>query len=480
MPGIFLRGDPVNISQSNRNLLIAGIAVAVAVMAFIADPARMAKPGLYQYVRRAEKYIEEKKFDRAIRYLYRAFDTAPESEALKLELVRGYLEYAAYLFSRGDVAGAIRKTAYAYEVMPESVPVVNNLAYYISVRGVQKSVEGDSPSAGEDIKIALMLAETSEKTRKNIANYFFNRALDAMDRKDRTTLSMCLDASYELDPRPETLFLSGLSFYEQRNLEKALSIWNEALSMRPEDDRVREKIERVEKEISLGHKRSGHTFFDLEIILYLDHKIDWQDLEIHLAEVYSTVGQDLGYYPHEGTGIIMYDEKDFRDIFQKDGMLRGFYDGNIRIAVSGPWQDALKTGILAHEYTHAVLSALTENRCPIWLHEGIAVYQQARYMDISLGELADKVRRGEVLSISGIDGYFSRTDDHTLVSLAYQGAYSAVIFIIDEWGWSGLRRLLAGIREQGHFANALDEKFYISVPTFERMWNDFLRKKFAS
>ncbi|MFA6636207.1 MAG: hypothetical protein WCV56_03745 [Candidatus Omnitrophota bacterium] len=463
--------------DSRKNSVIVGLAVAAALAAVFVNTAPRAKSGLYEHIRKAERYFEDEKYDRGIYYLHKAYEKASDSELIGEELAKGYLRYARYLSSRGEIDLAIEKAAMAYEMIPSSLPVMNDLAYYLSVRAVERSFRGDLSSAREDLDIASMLASGSKTIKTNISNYLFNRSIDARDRKDISTLLLVLKTSYTLKPRFETMVFLGSVFYDIHELEKSLFYLNKALSLRPEDESVKESIERAEKEILIKDKEKVLKTPDFEVIMYGEHGFDTDLLEEHLLEVYDGVGRDLDYYPPPGTKIIIYDEKDFRDIFLKQGTVLGIFDGNIRIALKGGPLDMLATGVIAHEYTHALLSAITENKCPIWLHEGIAVYEQSKYFPIEFGNLQNALKKGVRLSLSDVEETFENMRDPVSLALAYESAHSAVLFILDEWGWPALREIIQGLKEYGHFANAFDEVFYISVPVFEDMWNIFVREK---
>lgn len=465
------------IFDSKKNLFLTGCALAAAVAAFFINIAPETKTGLYENVRKAERYIKEKKYDRGIYYLEMAYKAAPGSRQIGEELARGYLEFARHLNSLGEINAAVEKAAAAYEISPSNLPVINDLAYYLSVRAAEKAFAGRMDSAVEDLEIAGKLAGGHGVIKTNIANYLINRAIDARDSNDIPSLMLFLKTSYTLRPRFETLVFLGVAFYDSRELEKAIFYWEKALALKPDDRDVQLKIEKAEKEVMMTGREKVMSTTDFEVILYGENNFDREVLEMHLIDVYKNVGKDLNYYPPPGTRIIIYGETDFRDIFQKEGIIRGFYDGNIRIALPGDPSEILMTGVLAHEYTHAAISIITENKCPVWLHEGIAVYEQSKYAEIKLRAIEGVYNKNVGLSISEIERSFGQTEDRGGLALAYEGAYTAVLFILEEWGWVGLRSLLDGIREDGHFVNAFDEKFYITVPEFEERWNDFVRKR---
>ncbi len=468
----------MTVLDSRRNFLIAGVTVAAAVASFFVQLGPAAKPGLYEHIREGEKHIKAGRYEKGLFCLHKAYEEAPESVAIGERLAEGYLEYARHLKSEGQLELAIEKAATAYEMTPLSLPVINDLSYYLSVRAAERAFQGDFQSAGEDLEIVSILADGSGFVRTNAANYLFNQAINARDIKNTEALMFCLEASYNLRPSFETIVFLGMSFYDEGDLDQAALYWKEALAIKPESEEVRRNLEKTEKEMSLAGKMETFSTPDFDIVVYGAEIGDEELFENTLQEIYKNTGDSLGYFPRPGTRIVIYEEKDFREVFQKSGIIRGFYDGSIRIALPEDASGASQKVILAHEYAHAAVSALTENRSPVWLHEGVALYEQSRYLEPGTARLKEAVKNGQLFTLSEVEGSFGSEEDYDSLALAYEAAYSAVLFILDEWGIGGLKELLEGIREAGHFANAFDERFYTSLTEFEKMWNDFLKKRY--
>ncbi|MEI6863653.1 MAG: hypothetical protein WCK38_04550, partial [Candidatus Omnitrophota bacterium] len=55
----------------------------------------------------------------------------------------------------------------------------------------------------------------------------------------------------------------------------------------------------------------------------------------------------------------------------------------------------------------------------------------------------------------------------------YALAYSAVRFIINTWGMSGISGILDRVKSGKHFTNAIDEEFLISEKDFEKRWKNY-------
>ena len=461
-----------------ENLLIALVLVGLATFVYYAYFLGDKQVGIYEHIRKAEEYFEKGKYGKALIVLHRAYEDLPKSEKMKNILIDGYVKYARHLNAQRDIDMAIDYMDMAYEMAPKSTLVVNELAYLYGKKSIELSEQKDYVLAIRTMQKATDLAVKSKNIRRNIANVLYNGAIDAYNAHDGTTVLLCLNNSYMLWPRFETLQFLGQYFYNDLDLDKALFYWEKALSVRPDDSDLEANIEKVKREIVARKNMHKVETPHFNIQFYGDYNVDIGILRGTLDKIYREVGEDLEYYPPTGTNIVCYTEKDFRDIFGKSGIIRGFYDGSIRIILTVDADKRYFPMLIAHEYTHAIVSIITDNKCPIWLHEGVSLTEQSRYTSASLDNVKAAVREGKKLTIKQLEDGFSQIDHQEIVGLSYEGAYTAVSFILDKWGWSGLRDLLKAIKREGHFTNALDEEFFISVPAFEEMWNEYLEKKY--
>ncbi|MBU1038372.1 MAG: hypothetical protein KJ994_04910, partial [Candidatus Omnitrophica bacterium] len=83
------------------------------------------------------------------------------------------------------------------------------------------------------------------------------------------------------------------------------------------------------------------------------------------------------------------------------------------------------------------------------------------------------------ISIQTIDRIFNDpgTNPNKLV-VAYILAYTAIEFIVDNWGLKGLHGVLDAIALGRHAVNAMDDEFLLSEKDFDRRWSDFVGSKY--
>jgi len=433
--------------------------------------------GIYEYVRKGFRYMDEKKFDKGLKILLAAHQKLPNSTGIKKQLVMGYIKYAVHLEREGKLGPAIKILEEAFTINGENQQLLTSLSYLYAKDGVYKMREGHLGEGRQDLEKAISLAMGSKAIRRKLSNYLYREAVNAYGQKDHNTSVLCLDSSYILWSSFDVLYMLGMLYYRESNPETAFFYWQKAAKINPKNEDLKSFLLVVSKELRLKDKMIEIETPHFDIKLYKEYDIDIDRLKDILSEVFINVGKDLNLYPTSKTQIIIYSDSDFKDIFKQPHIVRAFYDGSIRMPVVTDVKNPLFKAIIAHEYTHAVVSILTENKCAVWLNEGLACYEQSRYTLLALDHLKNFLKKDEMLSINKIIEGFSSDTNIEKTLLSYEMAFSAVDFMIDKWGWVGMRRFLKKIKEGRHYINAIDEEFLLSLKTFEEMWTNYAKKK---
>jgi hypothetical protein len=160
------------------------------------------------------------------------------------------------------------------------------------------------------------------------------------------------------------------------------------------------------------------------------------------------IGQALGAYPSDVIVVVLYTQKQFRDITRAPEWSSGVYDGRIRIPVAGAAGDPeLFERVLVHELTHAMITSLAPRGVPTWLHEGLAQYFEGADVRASRRRLQAHGRR---LPLDQLEGSFTGlTPAGALV--AYDESLVAVHTLIERStvSWTQVLSALAESRRPG-------------------------------
>ncbi len=143
-----------------------------------------------------------------------------------------------------------------------------------------------------------------------------------------------------------------------------------------------------------------------------------------------------------------------------------------------PWMDTL-----AHEYTHLLVSRLSGDNVPVWLHEGIARFEQTRWrsppeLDLSASErllLTTAIKKRRFIGLEEMHPSMAKLPSQEAAALAYAQVYTLVGFVHAKVGYAGLREILA-TQENGKSAKrAVSDAFGLPWAELDKRWQRNLR-----
>lgn len=475
----------MKITSRARNLIYLAILLPVIILpaVFILAPGLLSPktPGSFEYVRKGEALLDKGKYADAIKYYEKARESSPENDAIKDGLMYAYSRYAMNMAESEKYDLGVEYLAKAFDVV-RSTYTRQNLALMYAKKASFEARGSDWAKAQEDLVMARETAGDSAACQRSLGIALFNDALEEFKAaRELTAILLLKEAALVYGDSRIYEFLGDI-YYKKTGLEKALFYFDKAAKLDPDNKALAEKREKVirEEAISADQRTSVLPYFDLKY---------GKDLPVNadltakiLEKAYFDVGRDLSYFPKTRTAVFFYSEKDFREIFRMRDLVRAFYDGNIRIPLPGSVSGEKElASYLYHEYTHAIISAKTNNNCPVWLSEGIAVYEELKWTRpgaaINIPASADD--RPDI-SMQALEQVFRDPGVNSFkLALSYILAYTAVEYMIDNWGMKGLDSVLGAIASGRHVVNAIDDECLLSEKEFNRRWSDFVMKKYV-
>ena len=145
------------------------------------------------------------------------------------------------------------------------------------------------------------------------------------------------------------------------------------------------------------------------------------------------------------------------------------------------WQDTL-----AHEYTHYLIQRRSENTVPIWLHEGIAKFEESRWRGpageamspASMALLARRLRENKLITFAQMHPSMALLPTQEDATLAFAEVSTAVKYLYEEKGGeAALNQLLDKLRAGEEDTTAVAEVAGESFAAFQVDWKAFLRKQ---
>jgi Tfp pilus assembly protein PilF len=335
--------------------------------------------------------------------------------------------------------------------------------------GVERVKAGDYRAAREAFEEAIRYNDVDAAAHLGLGISFFHLEDDAYAERE-------LSRAAELAPNDATAyqFLGELA-YRKDDLEAAATYWEKAVQLNPSAAGLRARMERVKKEHEAEKDFNRDATSHFSVKYDGREKIEAGRIVLRVLErAYGDVGRALSYYPDREIPVILYSGKQFQEVTDAPGWSSGIFDGKIRIPIGGIEQETpgLKR-ILYHEYTHAVVHAITP-RCPTWLNEGLAQYfegrEPGRRERESLGKLS---RAGKLPALADLEGSFlGLNGDQALY--AYLFSLSSVRHMIDEYGIYRVKAVLDELAAGADAEKAISNGLTLSYEEFERGWKKSL------
>ncbi len=289
-----------------------------------------------------------------------------------------------------------------------------------------------------------------------------------------------------------------LAFYQGR-YEEAFRLSEKALAL--ESSNEKRQALRLLAQRTRDALKNLKRYESEHFILHLDEARDgilasW--LLEGLEKSYHAIGKELNFYPEEKVRVeIAPDVSSFnaistlslRDIEETGAV--GICKFNKVMAISPRtlvhgyrWLDSL-----SHEYLHYAIVGLSNNKAPIWLHEGIARYYETRWRNKKKTEdkeeyltpanqtlLARALDKNELVDFEKMEPSLIYLETPQQVQLAYAEAASAIDFITNRKGPTGVRDLLFELREKPT-PEAVERVMGTPFDQFEAQWQEFLKAK---
>jgi tetratricopeptide (TPR) repeat protein len=294
-------------------------------------------------------------------------------------------------------------------------------------------------------------------------------------------------------------FDGRLKFYQGR-YQDALAAFDKALAIETKDER--NQAYKLLAQLTLDVVKNLKRFESAHFIVFLDEKRDGilapYALDA-LEKTYAAIGTELGYYPKEKVRVEIAPEASsfnaistlsLRDIEETGAV--GICKFNKLMIIS---PRALSLGYrwvdsLSHEYLHYAIVALTNNKAPIWLHEGMARFYETRWRKPEAAKdaaedyltpgnqtlLVQALEKNQFVGFKKMEPSLIHLETPEQVQLAYAEAASAVDFMNSSKGRSGMRGLLAALNDKST-PEAIENMFGLSFDAFESQWKGFLKKK---
>lgn len=197
------------------------------------------------------------------------------------------------------------------------------------------------------------------------------------------------------------------------------------------------------------------------------------------------VGQDFVFFPRRKFEVVLSDRETFLKYTDSPSHITGLFDGRIHIPLpSAAESESLLKSTLWHEYTHALILVLAEGRCPLWLNEGFAVYEEFRVRSPRMDLLKTFIEEENKLPFNPgqMDSVLEdvKGRDRGESQLVYQQAYCLVDFLFARYSKANIHDFLAALGRGKTVDEAMKEVFDLTPEEVERRWFSHAEKLIGS
>lgn len=142
------------------------------------------------------------------------------------------------------------------------------------------------------------------------------------------------------------------------------------------------------------------------------------------------------------------------------------------------WRDTV-----AHEFVHYYVTKLSANTVPIWLHEGIAKFQESRWRT-EPGELlappqedllARSLKDDKLVTFQQMHPSMAKLPSQEAAGLAFAQVHTVIHFLHGKKGYEGLRDLLGRLREGDAMDAALGRVYGYDLDGLWTVWKKELK-----
>ena len=257
--------------------------------------------------------------------------------------------------------------------------------------------------------------------------------------------------------------LLGEILYRAADLQGAITVYEQALALAPDDKQLASRLEAWRREAALQQAFSTRVATHFTILFEgPPDQPAAARVEQLLEGIYWRVGGAIGAYPVGIVTVILYSREQFRDVTQSPSWAGGVYDGRIRVPIGGRIDEKDLQRVLAHEFTHAVVHDIAPRGVPQWLNEGLAVLMER-------GGTASATAARPAVPLTRLEGSFdglSPAEAHA----AYATSAAAAQALLDRSGPLAIYNLLTNIGSGMPFDEAFERAVFMPYRDFAREW----------
>ena len=430
-------------------------------------------------LRRGMDRMRDNDYAGAIVYFESAHKSDPYNKTIHKHLSVAYNNLAVLNAQKGELENAIRNGQQALRFDPDNPFIKEQVAIFYNNLALKEADSGKYRNAEESLQKALELSPGSEVLKKNLYNVLLRYA-DYQHKRKNDSIAIRL-ARQAVDTSPDTAdgyVLLGNIYYRQDNFKDTLKSWEKALSLSPENEDLKTRIESLKREkiVERDFGKERKNFFSVRFDRGLDSRYIGRILDI-LDDARRSLRSNFGFISDELIPVIVYDDQQFKDATTQPHWTQGLYDGKIRIRYQDiSRDDANLRRVLFHEYAHAMIFMHVGVNIPLWLNEGFAQFNEPD-TEFSVSDkifLSGYVKRHGEFSIERLDAMFAEKGNQETIRAAYFEARLFFDYLIQKYTKYRMQRFFHALKQGRPWQQAFTGVYQVSIDRMERNFNNYL------
>ena len=278
------------------------------------------------------------------------------------------------------------------------------------------------------------------------------------------------DTILEKDPKDfESLYLAASAKFELHEYDGTIEYGEKALEICSDPNTRKNLEELIRKAKEAAASTSGSVSEENQkfVITFAGNsREDLGDFAFDsLDDIYYDVTSLLNCDPDVKVNVVFFlTDEYYKD--NKDWSAASALGLQVRVPlVTGYKSEEYVKGVLSHEFTHTIINLKTHNRAPIWVHEGLAQYQQFRteYGDentlrpdyVSIYE-NDFKENDLFIPLDSIQAFMSSSDRRDICR-AYIASWLAMRCMADLYTESSFDTLLTSLGKGNNIRQAVED-----------------------
>jgi len=274
---------------------------------------------------------------------------------------------------------------------------------------------------------------------------------------------LSLESALQLDPAQlEASRLLGYVLYRNGDVDRAIQVYEQALTHAPGDAMVASRLEAWRHEAEL-HGRFSQRLGDHFTVLFegpAEEALAERIVSL-LEAAYWRIGTAIGTFANEPITVVLYTQEQFTDVTRSPAWAAAAFDGRIRVPMRGAMQNPRELDrILSHEFTHALIYSVAPRGVPQWLNEGLALMFEPTPRspaDVAASG-AHAFTASQAAPLSQLEKPFTGLSDEA-ARRAYAQSEDAVQALVAQSGLPAILNLLQNLSAGKRF----DESFELSI-----------------